>query len=151
MHWHQWSIITCVRERDTKLQSCGGIPSVINYNLFVRERVRKKEITKYNLIKTKNLRKEGRITTWSKQGREWERKQERSRSKWGEREREKERKKQSNKREEWAEIRRSPKFIFTLFICPGTSSPLSHHITSHNICLHIYLSQIKLYAIAYEL
>ena len=48
----------CVR--DAKLQSCGCIPSMINYNLFVRERVRKKERTKYNLIKTKNLRKEGR-------------------------------------------------------------------------------------------
>ena len=67
----------------------------------------------------------------------------------GEREIEKERKKQTNKREEWAEIRRSPKFNFTLCICPGTSSTLSHHITY--ICLHIYLSQIKLYATAYEL
>ena len=33
---------------------------MINYNLFVRESVRKKERTKYNLIKTKNLRKKGR-------------------------------------------------------------------------------------------
>ena len=64
-------------------------------------------------------------------------------------EREREIEKERNKREEWAEIRRSPKFNFTLCIYPGTSSTLSHHITY--ICLHIYLSQIKLYATAYEL
>ena len=135
-------------ERDAKLQSCGCIPSVINYNLFVRERVRKKEITKYDLIKTKNLRKEGRITTWSKQGREWERKQERSRSKWREKERKKERNNRTKERnglklEEALSLFSHYSYVQALL--------LLYHITSHSICIHIYLSQIKLYAIAYEL
>ena len=46
----------------------------------------------------------------------------------GESERVREQNKQTNKREEWAENRRNPKFIFLLFN------------VSHNICLHIYFS-----------
>ena len=84
----------------------------------------KERKNKVQLDQSKELEKERNkqtITTWSKQGREWDGNQETSN---GERQRDK----QTNKREEWAEIRRRHKFIFTLCICPGTSSPLSHHI-----------------------
>ena len=77
------------------MQSCGCIPSMINYNLCVGERVGKKERTTYNLIKGKSLRKKETITTLSMQGREWDGNLERSN---GEREGE------TNKSEDWLKL-----------------------------------------------
>ena len=72
------------------MQSCGCIPSMINYNLCEREGGKERK-NKVQLIKAKKLRKKERknYNLIKARGgeRERERNQERSRSKWRERER----------------------------------------------------------------
>ena len=99
--FHQWSIITCVWERG-------------------KER-KKEQSTTCSKQRAWERKKQLQLDQSKGEGREWDGNQERSN---GQRER------QTNKQKRgMAEIRRRLEFIFTLCTCPGTSSPLSHHIT----------------------